>query len=134
MSATGGPGREWLPLFLRGSAAGQHGRSLTSGLLQVEPHVQRWTTTAWTSSWAAARGQTHTCPSAPLPWLAVLVSAPPQAKCGDSQPARSTRVLAPGELGSLDGVCVFRSLRTFCFLTVEVVHSFAFSLMGAAQM
>ena len=49
---------------LQPGTAGSHSPLIS---FRLNPNVQRWTTTAWTSLWAAAQGQMLTCRLVLLP-------------------------------------------------------------------
>ena len=55
---------------------GTEGTFRPSLLSELNAHVQRWMTTAWTSLWTEARGPMATPDSVLPPWPAMLVSRP----------------------------------------------------------
>ena len=55
---------------------GQRGLTRPSFLSELNAHVQRWMTRAWTSLWTKARGPMATQDSVLPPWPAMLVSGP----------------------------------------------------------
>lgn len=58
---------------------GQRGLTRPSFLSELNAHVQRWMTRAWTSLWTEARGPVAAQDSVLPAWPAVLVSCPPPA-------------------------------------------------------